>query len=337
MSTGILVHRLTPHLNAAWSLRQWAHQHLPPPTAGDDGLEFDLFLRLGQLLTEGGDVDLIALSRELGCTPQRLRQLLLQWLQAGLLAQAGSQVQPTARFGELLQQFTEASNRHYVPRRELRDHQLVVDSNLAPDQVDFIEMVYDRFHDLGWLYLHNFGAVCFLMALLVQKVAALHRRRARTVSGHVVARRPDGRGFSLGDPSRVLPGQVAGHAFAVLDDGVLVDFGLGNLRRYFTRSFPWGVACLPQGERQPGLAGELVLPRGGLMQWKDDWSAPESAAEFSKLEPLAQQLVHRYAAHHGLSPRLAGEPAPVPDTQPGELLEAALPAAAPALRAVSGG
>lgn len=327
------VERIGAHLDSALALHQWAHQHLPAAaTAAESRLAFDLFLQLGRLTVQRERIDLAALCRALGCSQGSLRQLLERWRQAGLLASDGGQLKLSERFGDALKQYAEFSSHTFVLRQDVRRQQLQI---AAPDPhlADFAEMLFDRFHDLGWLYLHNYGAVCFLMAQLVQHVAELHGHKAHTVSGYVRARRPDGRGFLLGANRPVPAGQVAGHAFCVVDDVMVVDFGLGNLRRNFTRSFPWALACVHQP--QPGVRGQMVLGTGTVVQWQDDWVYPESQAEFDKFEPLTRQLAAQYAARHGLA---LPQDVAVPDTQPGGLDEPMWPSPLPAprLNAVAG-
>nr|WP_315484875.1 hypothetical protein [uncultured Undibacterium sp.] len=50
------------------------------------------------------------------------------------------------------------------------------------------------------------------------------------------------RRFLLGHPKYTKPGQLAGHVFCLVDNQYLIDFGLGNLRK-FDSHFAQAVAC----------------------------------------------------------------------------------------------
>lgn len=215
----------------------------------------------------------------------------------------------TPQFESLLSAYARESDRVYAVRKNLRDQQLVV-ADADAQLHDFVDQLYDHFHDLGWMYLHNFGAICFLMTSLVCLAARSHGYRARAMSGYVeVIRGTDAYRFTLGANAPVKPGQIAGHAFCILEESLIVDFGLGNLRRGYNRDFPWGVSCAYRPE-SPQM-GTMLLANGDRVTWKDDWQYPETAAEFAKFETLAAQLVQRYTAAFGTEDHL---PMPTPDS-----------------------
>lgn len=175
----------------------------------------------------------------------------------------------------------------------MRDEQLLVLTDDAALR-HFAEALYDHFYDMGWLYLHNFGGICFLMASLVRRVAIAYGHRARVESGYVEVRDAE-RIFLLGGKGYAAPGQIEGHAYCVIDEALILDFGLGNLRKGYRRDFHWALAC-PYQPRD-GVLGTMTLPQGQTVCWKNDWQTPETQAELQKFEPMAEQLFSNYLAH----------------------------------------
>lgn len=289
------IERIASHLRGATEVRRWLTANLPftDTLAGQD-----LFLEIGRAVAAGTSIDLRAMSTELPHPEAAVHQELRKLMRAGLLVPEGpdpSSAQalvPTRQFLALLQAFADELDHVYALRSDLREQQLLLalpDARLR----GLLETVYDHFHDLGWLYLHNFGAVCFLMSMLVAGAAQAHGHRARVVSGSLDVLGSDRKIYQLGGPVHVNAGQVAGHAWCVIDESVLVDFGVGGLRRGYRRDFPWGLACAWQPDAP--VKGRMAVPGGDEAIWKTDWVFPGSEAEFNKLKPLAQQLAAHYA------------------------------------------
>jgi hypothetical protein len=213
---------------------------------------------------------------------------------AGLLAaQPAGTFMPSEKFLGLLRSFSKQFESLFILRKNLRDEQLLV---LTDDAMlrDFAESLYDHFYDLGWLYLHNFGAVCFLMASLVARVATSCGYRARIASCYVEIAK-DGSKFSLGAEGLAGPGQIDGHAVCILEEKLLVDFGLGNVRRQYRRDFPWAIAC--EYQRRDAFMGGLELSGAEQVIWKDDWQSPGSAAELANYAPHLDELYRKYASY----------------------------------------
>lgn len=293
--------RIASHLQGAADIRRWAVENIP---FTESMVGHDLFIKIGNDFVGGIPLELSRLCSELPHDDRHVRLEIARLIQSGLLVQAADgpggsarTLVPTSRFVALLEAYARELDHVYAVRRNLRQEHLLVAAH-RPELAAFAELLYDHFHDLGWLYLHNYGAICFLMATVVRNVAQLHGYRARTVSGYVEILRPhDGHRFQLGGKVHVGPGQIAGHAFCVIDESMIVDFGLGNLRRAYRRSFHWGLAC--PFELQPPVHGSLQLPNGETVTWKDDWKYPETEAEFAKFEPLAEEMAALYRHQFG--------------------------------------
>jgi len=295
------IERITSHLQGAAAIREWTLEHIPH---SQSLVAYDLFLRIGSDFCSGQPLDLGRIGQALPYSGDDIRAQARQWIDDGLLvpdadrrdADGAGRVYPTERFLALLDYLVRTVDGVYILRKALRDEQLVVQGAKAADR-ELVESVYDSFYDLGWLYLHNFGSVCFLMALLAQRVFALHGRRARVESGHVEIDAGGERRFALGSQGCAAPGQIDGHAWCVVDDALIVDLGLGNVRKAYRRTFPWALAAPlhPEG----AVAGRMVFQDGQQVRWKTDWRSPSTEAELVKLTPMADQLMTRYLSFFG--------------------------------------
>jgi hypothetical protein len=287
------VQRVTSLLHDVVDVRNWTVQHFPmaKSMAG-----YDLFLKLGNDCLCQKTLELQSVLQQLPHPEDELRAQVNAMVQAGLLVldpadvHEGGRMLPTDRFIELLRQFHNKYESVFIPRKGLREKQLLAN---VPDARlhQLVDTMYDHFFDMGWLFLHNFGGVCFLMASLVRRVARAYGFQARIESCQVVI---DGgeRTFNLGSPGFAAPGQIEGHAVCVIDEAVLLDFGLGNVRRGFRRDFYWGLAC-PYVPAGPVMA-QMLLPQQEMVTWKNDWQTPDGPAEIAKFESLVEEMFKQY-------------------------------------------
>jgi len=292
------IQRVPPLLQGVVDVRNWIVQNIPTSSSM---VGHDLFLKIGNDFFSGKTIELESLIKELPHADAEVREHIAAMVQGGLLAEQtysdghAARVVPTERFVELLKQYQTKFESHFILRKDLRERQLLAS---APDArlQRLVDTLYDHFHDIGWLYLHNFGGICFLMSSLVRRVAVAYGFKARLESCHVEIR-GDERAFMLGSPGYAAPGQIEGHAVCIIDDALLVDFGLGNVRRGFRRDFYWGLAC-PYAPQDAVLA-HMLLPQGETVTWKNDWQTPDGPAEFAKYEALVEQLFAGYVDRFG--------------------------------------
>jgi hypothetical protein len=293
------IQRVTSLLQGIASARGWLLAHVPL-TSSMAG--YELFLKLANDCPEGQPIMLAALLAGMRHPEPVLLEQVGKMEAAGLLArQAGgvdagaSRYRPTELFLSLLHRFSAQFDSLFILRKDLRDRQLLV---VAQDDAlrDFAATLYDHFFDLGWFYLHNFGAACFLMASLVARVAASHGYRARIESGYAEIALGEGR-YLLGAQGYAKPGQIDGHAVCILEECMLVDFGLGNVRRNYRRDFPWALAC--DFRPQAAMLGGIAMGTGETVIWKNDWQSPATAAELARYEPHLDELVQQYQARFG--------------------------------------
>jgi hypothetical protein len=284
--------RVAPVLNSVAQVRNWVAANVP---LTDSLLGYDLFLKLGNEVLAGGSMELDSIAAGLPHGRDQVAAQLQLMAGSGLVeltARDGTlQVRPTPRFLTLVDTYSRVFQRHFIVRSDLRGTQLAVAST-DPELREFAQLAYDRVYDLGWLYLHNYGSVCFLMASLLRRIAAEHGYDARVASCHVEISAP-GEMFRLGAQGVAKPGQIDGHAAVVIGDRTVIDFGLGNVRKSYRRNFPWG-ACFDYRRNGPVLGG---LAFGGDMTavWKDDWQSPSTDSELERYAPLVDKLFAQYA------------------------------------------
>jgi hypothetical protein len=290
------LHRVPPILKSVALVRNWLVENVP---CTDSMLGYDLFLKLGNDFVAGQRLKLSALAQGLPYAAEEVAAQLRRFDEHGLVTLAsdaddGLVVEGTERFLALLDHYGRVFDAVFIVRGELRGQQLLVSSN-QPELADFGRLLYDRMYDLGWLYLHNFGSACFLISSLARRLAELHGHRARIVSGLVEVEN-QGNVFLLGGQGFAKPGQIDGHAVCVIDDALVLDFGLGNVRKSYRRDFYWGT--IADYERDGAVFARLTLPDGVTMAWKDDWQSPNTEAELARYAPHIDELAAQYVARY---------------------------------------
>jgi hypothetical protein len=291
------IQRVTSLLQGIASARTWLRKHIPL-TGSMAG--YDLFLKIANDTAAGQPLLLHSL---LAGLPQPERVVLHQLKKmeaAGLVAEQPGAAEPglrtyvpTPQFMRLLKSFSKQFESLFILRKGLRDQQLIVataDAALG----EFAETLYDHFYDLGWLYLYNFGSACFLMASLVARVATAYGYRAHVASCYAEIAKGNSR-YLLGAEGFAKPGQIDGHAVCILEDSLMIDFGLGNVRRGYRRDFPWAIAC--DFKRQGAMLGGVAMPTGETVIWKDDWQSPGSADELARYAPHLDPLYQQYESY----------------------------------------
>ena len=290
------IQHVTSLLQGITAARAWLLTHVP---VTDSMAGYELFLKIANDCREGQEIPIGVLLPGMRHPESVLLEQVGKMVAAGLLVRsAGAPGEgaltylPTPQFLELLQNFSKQFDSLFILRKDLRDKQLLVVAQSGAMR-DLAATLYDRFYDLGWLYLHNFGAVCFLMASLVARVAASHGYRARIESCYVEIAQGDSR-YLLGAQGYAKPGQIDGHAVCILEDCMLVDFGIGNARRNYRNDFPWGLACGFQPKA--AVLGGIAMISGETIVWKNDWQSPGSEAELARYAPHLEALYQQYHA-----------------------------------------
>lgn len=191
------------------------------------------------------------------------------------------------------QAFEERLDTAFIARHALRNA-LLLNKASHPALAAGVERAFDRFFDLGWLYLHNWGANCYLVASLLVEVMRREGHAARLMSGQVEIVR-DNQRFVVGGKGIALPGQIDAHAFCVVDESLLIDFGLGVARRGFRRDLFWAVAADFQPAAEPAaVVARIEHPRAGTLSWRSNSLSAQGAEELRKTAQLVSELMLVY-------------------------------------------
>lgn len=288
--------RVPPIIQGVAQIRNWVVEHVP---GADSMLGYDLFLKLGNDVGAGQPVSLAAFAQGLPYQSDAVATQLRRFEEHGLVALAqdadhGLMLRPTAQLLTLLDHYSLVFESKFIVRDELRSQQLFVQSEHA-SLANLGRILYDRIYDLGWLYLHNFGSTCYMMASLVRRLAELHGRSARVVHCYVEIDTPGPDGvnrYLIGAQGLAKPGQIDGHAACVIDDTLLLDFGLGSVRKHHQRDFYWG--AIGDYRRHGAQIARVAMPGGQSVCWKDDWQSPDGAGELERCATMLDELTRQY-------------------------------------------
>ena len=279
-------------------LHNWVASRLP---LGQHLASLTLFIGIGNAVGKN-----IALNRALltaqGVLPANAagETMLAAYQQAGLLVQretdSGPELMPTQRFRELMAEFERWHDANLVPRQHFR-RQLHADE-IDSAHTELVQQIFDDFFDID--YLHLYGSACALMSSLVAAAAGLkgHRVRIQPCRATIMDESRDAT-FHLGRAGiKSSPGQVDAHAVCVIDDTVLVDFGLGVARREFSPALPWAVAArMVDGS---ACLAKAKLPSCHRIEWSADGFGAGIHAELERMAAFSAALVHHYQARCGL-------------------------------------
>jgi hypothetical protein len=268
------------------------------------GLEqraLELLAALDRLTRDGDAVTAQALAAASATEPARALALLEHLARTGLVtpqdpapdgptpADDASAWRPTPRFALAMRQFTELADSAFLSRHALRQSLLWMDV-ADPALAHRLQRLFDRFFDLGWLYLHNWGSTCQVTATLAATVLQREGLDARVCQGSLALRHGE-RSFRLGRSGLADASQIDVHLFCLVQGQVLLDLGLGNVRRRFLRGYPWAVAfdARPEGLR----AGTIESPRWGRAEWWLDEPEPAPHAPLQAQLDAAQEVARR--------------------------------------------
>lgn len=83
---------------------------------------------------------------------------------------------------------------------------------------------------------------CFTVTGVVNQRFEQLGHHAQAISGTVLAQYHD-QAYKLGFPGITQkPGEIDGHIFSLINDKILIDFGLGNIKKYGLPQFPKAIA-----------------------------------------------------------------------------------------------
>lgn len=233
-------------------------------------------------------------SQATGQPPEAVRAVFEALHRAGLVTpEDGGQVRGTAALPHVWEAFEDRLDSAFIARPALRSALLLNKCSRAALAAR-VERAFDRCFDLGWLYLHNWGANCYLMASLLAEIMQREGHSARVQAGFVEIAK-DQHIFLVGGKGIAQQGQIDGHAYCVVDEVLLIDFGLGVARRAFRRDLFWGVASdFIAGDSPAAVVASAEHPRAGAMSWHADTISPQGADELRKISGLVTELMLVY-------------------------------------------
>jgi len=133
---------------------------------------------------------------------------------------------------------------------------------------------------------------CFCAAGFVSLVFNALGLRSRILPCYAVVIKDD-MNFLVGYKNVIAaPGQVDGHVVCLIDNTILVDFGLKNVQRYAWPDFPDAVACEINPDNM--FPGQLVLDERRKILWANDWASPATDAVMRANKPVFKKLFKQY-------------------------------------------
>jgi hypothetical protein len=131
-----------------------------------------------------------------------------------------------------------------------------------------VDQLFNDFTYLGLL--KNYGSCClFINSLLCR---ALRKKQYQTELIVCYAQLvEEQRRFLLGHPDYTAPGQLAGHVFCVVDNQYLIDFGLGNLKK-FDPDFAQAVACTTS--KDANFIASITTSSHQTLTWLNNHTIP---------------------------------------------------------------
>jgi hypothetical protein len=140
--------------------------------------------------------------------------------------------------------------------------------------------------------IHRYGNSCFVMAGLVAKILRSAGIESAVHACYAAVRR-DEQLLTLGfRDANARSDPLDGHAVCVAEQRILVDFGLGNVRRYGWPDFWHAIAC----EIQPGrtFPVSLDLNESDSITWFDGSKNHCVSAIMDELRPVIEAAFVRY-------------------------------------------
>ena len=135
---------------------------------------------------------------------------------------------------------------------------------------------------------------CFVMAGFVQLALEAHGHHVHILPCTGVAMYQQ-QIFKLGFPGfKKSDAELDGHVACVIDSKIIVDFGLGNVRRYGFPNFPMALAA--DCKKVPIYPVTLKIGDEIQFQWNTEALRPEIETTVTEHQAYAQRLYQEYLA-----------------------------------------
>ncbi|MFZ6846243.1 hypothetical protein [Undibacterium sp. RuTC16W] len=142
-------------------------------------------------------------------------------------------------------------------------------------------------------YFDQYGSSCVAMAALLSYLLEKQGFNTKVQACYVVVKNPD-RQFFLGYKGYAKTGQVEGHAVCIVDDRILIDFGLENVRKDFDSQFPRAICSGIDMNREQGCVARIHVGEKTTIEWRTDWIPPDIADEYIRQAPLLEPIINNY-------------------------------------------
>lgn len=156
-----------------------------------------------------------------------------------------------------------------------------------------VDQLFQDFDYLG--ILKNYGSCCLFINSLLSLVLRKKQYQVKLIVCYAQLDDNAGQRFLLGHPAYIDPGQLAGHIFCLVNDQYLIDFGLGNLRK-FNPDFAQAVAC-PIHLNKAGSSADsnciasITTVSQQSLTWIGDHTIPDLDAAIQAQEGKVIQLM----------------------------------------------
>jgi hypothetical protein len=141
-----------------------------------------------------------------------------------------------------------------------------------------VDRLFDEFFELEWTFDHRYGAAGELLASAAATLLARHGFACRVACCHAEVRQGR-RAFHLGVKDWASQQKPQHHAVCLVQEELLLDFALGDVRRNFDRGFPWGVAIPVSASRSDGLVASVDIEGHGRVRWSSAAASEEQTAK----------------------------------------------------------
>lgn len=294
----------TEALDSLTAVANWFQAHLPE---SQSTRSVHLFLALSNAVRLNRTITVAALER---CGVLRhdplSERLLASYKRAGLIAETRTgpkpeqtTLQPTQHFVALMLAFEHWHESTWIPRKRL--HRRLHLAGLGETQAQLVRTVFDEFIDCD--YLHVYGSCCVLMSSLLAEAFRQKGVSAKVVPSCVhISDTANQSEFLLGHQGiRGHIRQVDAHAVCVVDDALLVDFGMGSALRSYRPDLPWAIAC-PVDDRFAPIMAETFVAQSLRFQWLSEGFGTDIFAEIERTAGLTTSIFQTYKARFTQSP-----------------------------------
>lgn len=166
------------------------------------------------------------------------------------------------------------------------DLTLYLDIN-RPETSSAIRQVFVDLEYLG--HIKKYGNCCLFISTLVQRILQAKGFTVELKTCNAIVEKSDQR-FLLGGKQFAKPGQLATHVVCIVDQSILLDFGLGNARRDFYPEFFQGVV-LPYQDSHEVLSRMSLGKNTGLYYIHDEPPADFEEQQVSQAAAVEEVLL----------------------------------------------